>query len=173
MSLNLSHEERTELLARWYDGIVDGYPAETARFLREQADPFANPVGAGLREELSPVLDSILSGGDPVEVESSLDRMVRIRALQDMSPADAVAFVLELKTHFREVVTVVDEDGRAVFDERVDAMLLTAFNVFNRCREQLYDIRVNEVRNRSLKVMERLNSWRERRASDTTPTQGH
>jgi hypothetical protein len=55
-------------------------------------------------------------------------------------------------------------DAGGEFNSRVDGVLLTAFNVFSRCREQVYDIRVKEIRNRSLKVMERLNSWREERA---------
>lgn len=164
MSLNLSQTERTKMLARWFDRIVDGYPAETARFLRDQSDPFANPVGAALRDELAPIFDAILDDRDPSEVEPSLDRIVRVRALQEMSPSKAVSFVLELKEIFDEVADGASGEAKPIFDSRVDQMLLTAFNVFSRCREQVYDIRVKEVRNRSLKVMERLNSWREERA---------
>lgn len=164
MSLNLSQTERTKMLARWFDRIVDGYPAETARFLRDQSDPFANPVGAALRDELAPIFDAILDDRDPSEVEPALDRIVRVRALQEMSPSKAVSFVLELKEIFDEVADGASGEAKRIFDSRVDQMLLTAFNVFSRCREQVYDIRVKEVRNRSLKVMERLNSWREERA---------
>lgn len=164
MSLNLSQNERAKMVSRWFDLIVDGYPAETARFLREQADPFANPVGAGLREELAPILDGIVDGRDPAEIEPALDRIVRVRALQDMSPAEAVSFVLILKDVYREMAPNENVDAGSDFNSRVDGALLTAFNVFSRCREQVYDIRVKEVRNRSLKVMERLNSWREERA---------
>jgi hypothetical protein len=165
MSSNLSQDDRTEIVRRWFDVTVDRYPAETAKFLRDQSDPFANPVGAALREELAPILDAILDEQDTASVEPSLDRIVRIRALQDMSPADAVSFVLVLKEVFPEVAGEASRDSRQEFDRRVDAMLLAAFNVYNRCREQVYDIRVKEIRNRSLKVMERLNSWREQRAA--------
>jgi len=164
MTLNLSQNERAKMVERWFDLIVDGYPAETARFLREQSDPFANPVGAGLRDELAPVLDWIVDGRDPVEIEPALDRIVRIRALQDMSPAEAVSFVLILKDVYQEIADDSTVDAGAEFNSRVDGVLLTAFNVFSRCREEVYNIRVKEVRNRSLKVMERLNSWREERA---------
>lgn len=164
MSLNLSQGDRTEIVRRWFDLTVDRYPAETAKFLRVQADPFANPVGAALREELAPILDALLDQGDIASVEPSLDRIVRVRALQDMSPADAVSFVLALKEIFPEVVGTTTQTDRQAFDQRVDDLLLTAFTVYSRCREQVYDIRVKEIRNRSLKVMERLNSWREQRA---------
>jgi hypothetical protein len=46
---------------------------------------------------------------------------------------------------------------------------LVAFDVYSRCREQVFEIRVREIRNRSLKVMERLNAWREQRAGASTP----
>ena len=164
MSLNLDQKKRAKMVTRWFDLIVDAYPAETASFLREQSDPFANPVGAGLREELAPILDGVVDGQDTVEIESALDRIVRIRALQDMSPADAVSFVLILKDVFQEMADATTFDVGGEFNSRVDGVLLTAFNVFSRCREQVYDIRVKEIRNRSLKVMERLNSWREERA---------
>jgi hypothetical protein len=164
MSLSLDAEKRAKMLARWFDLIVDRYPAETARFLREQRDPFANPVGDGLRDELAPLLDGVLDGRAPTELSSSLDRIVRVRALQDMSPSQAVGFVLDLKTIFREVAGGATADDVRCVDDRVDRLLLTAFDVFNRCREQLCEIRVSEIRNRSLKVMERLNEWRERRA---------
>jgi len=165
MSLSLSQDDRTEIVKRWFDVTVDRYPAETAKFLRDQFDPFANPVGVGLREELGPILDAVLDEQDYASVESSLDRIIRVRALQDMSPADAVSFVLVLKHVFRAVAGTVSPDSAQEFDRRVDRLLLTSFNVYNRCREQVYDIRVKEIRNRSLKVMERLNSWREQRAA--------
>jgi hypothetical protein len=158
------------MVARWFDLIVDGYPAETARFLREQSDPFANPVGAGLREELAPILDWIVDGGDGAAIESALDRIVRIRALQDMSPSQAVSFVLILKDVHEEIAADTTAGAKGKFDSRVDGALLIAFDVFSRCRQQVYDIRVKEVRNRSLKVMERLNSWREERAGGPSTT---
>lgn len=164
MSLELSHDQRAEMTRRWFDLIVEAYPAETTQFLRDQSDQFANPVGAGLREELAPILGGILDDRDPAELEDSLDRIIRVRALQDMSPADAVGFVLLLNSVFAEVAVDATPDDRRVLTERVEQLLLTAFNVYSRCREQVYEIRVNEIRNRSLKVMERLNSWREERA---------
>jgi hypothetical protein len=169
MSLNLGRQDRTEITSRWYDSIVDRYPVETANFLRSQSDPFANPVGAALRDELGPIVDAILDQQDPSDVESSLDRVIRVRALQEMSPAEAVGCLLDLKRVFSEVVGDASEADKSSFDRGVDMMLLAAFNVYSRCREQVYDIRVNEIRNRSLKVMERLNSWRERRAGVPAP----
>jgi hypothetical protein len=164
MSLNLSQERRAELVCLWYDRIVGGYPAETERFLREQADPFANPVGFALRQDLAPVLDGLLDGRDPADLAFDLDRVVRVRAVQDMRPSAAVGFVLDLKAAFEAVANDEPDAVRSDFYQRVDRLLLAAFDVYSQCREQIFAIRVKEIRNRSLKVMERLNSWREARA---------
>ena len=164
MSLHLSQTDRDTVVERWFDRIVDRYPVETARFLREQRDPFANPVGAALREELAPILDGVLDDRDPVKLAPGLDRIVRVRALQDMSPSQAVSFVLDLKEIVDDLVPQASEVDRHDFDDRVDHLLLTAFDVYTGCREQMAEIRVREIRNRSLKQMERLNEWREQRA---------
>jgi len=168
MALNLSREQRDEMLRSWFDRIVGSYPDETGRFLREQSDPFANPVGTTLREELEPILDGVISGCDPTELEPGLDRIIRVRALQDMSPAAAVGFVLTLKEVFNDVVRDASNRSRTLFDTRIDAVLLVAFNVYSRCKKEVYDIRVKSIRNQSLKVMERLNSWYERRSGGTS-----
>ncbi|MGD8439791.1 MAG: RsbRD N-terminal domain-containing protein [Holophagae bacterium] len=163
MGVVVSQEQRAEMIGRWYDRIVDRYPAETSRFLREQRDPFANPVGAGLREEVAPIVDGMCSGVDVAELEPALDRIIRVRAVQDMTPSEAVGFVLDLKDVYESVVLGASDDDRQDFGRRIDGLLLAAFNVYSRCRQQVYDIRVKEIRNRSLKVMERLNTWREER----------
>jgi hypothetical protein len=164
MGVDVSQDQRAEMAGRWYDRIVDRYPVETSRFLREQSDPFANPVGAGLRDEVAPIVDGVCSDVDVAELEPALDRIIRVRAVQDMTPSEAVGFVLDLKDVFELVVVGASDDARQDFGRRVDGLLLVAFNVYSRCRQQVYDIRVKEIRNRSLKVMERLNTWREERA---------
>jgi hypothetical protein len=157
---------RTEMVGAWLDRIVDRYPKETAAFLRRQHDPFANPVGIGLREEVGFLVDGVLGAADEERVVAALDRIVRVRAVQELTPVQAVGFVLDLKELVRAQADSVDGDWAeelAELDGRVDRLLLLAFEVYSRCREQVYEIRVRAIHNRSLKVMERLNAWRARR----------
>ena len=162
-------ERREELVSAWFDSIVDSYPRQTASFLRRQQDPFANPVGAGLREELAPLVDALLDGVEEERAGRALDRILRVRAVQEMPPSAAVSFVLELKQLVRAHAHSsggLSTNQLAELDERVDCLLLLAFNVYSQCREQVYEVRVRAIHNRSLKVMERLNAWRDRRQSD-------
>ncbi len=156
---------REALVEGWLQRILDGYPDETVKFLSTQKDQFANPVGAGLRAEVGQIFDGIVDPGDPGALAESLDRVIRVRAVQDFTPGGAVGFILELKILAREFLTA-DEDRAELeeFDSAVDRVLLAAFDVYSHCREQMFEIRVDAIRRQSITVIERLNEWRERRA---------
>jgi len=163
-------EHQDEILKRWIDSVVDGYPEETAKFLRSKTDPFANPVGAGLREGLAELLDGIIHGVEPEELSSALDRVIRVRAVQEFAPSAAVNFVFELKGLLREVVggTNAETDGTPdPIDQRIERLGMCAFDVYMSCREQMWAIRAQEIRNQSVGIMERVAEWRERREENS------
>jgi hypothetical protein len=159
-------QSRGAILERWIESVIVGYPEDTARFLRRQADRFANPVGASLREGLAGVLDGVLAGADPGALEPALDRVIRVRAVQGLSPAVAVGFVFELKRLLREGLgggQAGSAADLAEIESSVDRTALIAFEVYMRCREQLWAIRNAEVKNLSVGIMERVAEWRARR----------
>lgn len=156
-------KKRDGIVSEWFECIVTGYAPETAKFLRQQRNPFANPVGAQLRDELGPLYDGLLEGTDPEELTPSLDRIIRVRAIQDLKPSEALGFLFELKRIIRNRVTADHLDvgpELAAFDTRIDRLVLTAIDVFAACREQVFEIRVKQIRELSLDRMERLNEWR-------------
>ncbi|MCW5977138.1 MAG: RsbRD N-terminal domain-containing protein [Bryobacteraceae bacterium] len=132
----------------WLDLTLASWPAQTARMLREVGDPFRNPVGAALKEALPEIVSEALAGMDETRIRAALDRVVRIRAVQDFTPSQAVSFVFLLKDIFRR-------HGAAGLEERVDRLALLAFDLYMECREQLSEIRVREARRR-MWVMERM-----------------
>ena len=143
---------RGAILERWIGEVIEGYPEETAEFLRSQSDRFANPVGARLREGLTQLLDGLLEGVEPTELESALDHVIRIRAVQQFSPSIAVGFVFDLKGLLREVVGAPGvglAPWLATLDGRIERLGLYAFDVYMRCREQMWEIRAREIRNQS------------------------
>jgi len=153
---------REVLVARWIEAVIDAYPAQTAKFLKEQPDRFANPVGANLREGLALIIDGLVADADPDELRAPLDLVIRVRAVQEFEPSAAVGFIFDLKSIVREVAA----DGGEVpedFDRRIDRLGLVAFDVYMSCREQLWSIRAREIRNQSLGILERMQQWRETR----------
>ena len=50
----LLSQNKTALVKRWFDEVVRTYPVDTATFLKQQKDPFANPVGRTTLKGLRP-----------------------------------------------------------------------------------------------------------------------
>jgi len=170
-------KKRSAVLKRWFEQVLDSYPEETSRFLRKEANPFANPVGSTISRELGALLDEILDGPDRVRSGQFLDRIIRIRAIQDFSPADAIAFVFSLKKIAREELgremeeSVALEDWLA-FESKVDQMGLLAFDVYTNCREKLAQIRVDEIRNQSARLLRLAGVLDEGAAAESGPERG-
>lgn len=156
-------ERRDEILERWIESIIGGYPEETAEFLRSKKDRFANPVGAGLREGLVELLEGVFRGIEPDELTSALDRVIRVRAVQDFEPSAAVSFVFDLKNLLREFAGEGADGSLDLLDQRIERLGMCAFDVYMRCREEMWKIRAREIRNQSVGIMERVAEWRERR----------
>jgi hypothetical protein len=164
-------EHREEILVRWTDRVFDGYPEETAKFLRSNSDRFANPVAAGLREGLAEILDGVLRGVETHELTSALDGVIRVRAVQEFEPSVAVGFVYDLKNVLRESGWEHVDGSMDELDRRIERLGLCAFDVYMRCREDMWRIRAQEIRNQSVGIMERVAEWKERREenSDKVP----
>jgi len=170
----LLRQKRSVVLKRWFEQVLDSYPEETSRFLRKEANPFANPVGSTIHRELGELLDEILDGPDRGRAGQFLDRIIRIRAIQDFSPADAIAFVFGLKGIAREELGRELEESLALedwlaFEGKVDQMGLLAFDVYMNCREKLAQIRVDEIRNRNARLLRRAGVLAEGAAAETGP----
>ena len=165
------------VVSQWLARALHTYPEHTSRFLHQEKDRFRNPIGHAFREALAALLDELLGGMNAGRITQVLDGIVRIRAVQDFTPARAVGFVFLLKGTIRDALhspphptslAVGGEDkgegGRRPdaltdLEDRIDEMALLAFDVFMRCREQLYEVRANEARRR-LTILERMHERR-------------
>ncbi len=153
--------------ARWLVRILRAYPTGTARFFHEERDPFRNPVGQTLKEALAVLVDELLRDMDPDRVRRALDAIMQIQAVQDFSPRRALAFLFELKEILGDEVR---EPAREMLFSRIDDMALTAFDLFVKHRETLYEARANEARRRVYALERALaaqegGDWRERGGS--------
>lgn len=162
-SLNeLLSEKKQVILERWFDLVLETYPHDTAVFLKKQKDQFANPVGSTIYRGMESVLDLFLNGSEIDTITKSLDEIIRIRAVQDFLPSYALAFVIELKRVVREEIkgemyTEQLSDELLIFERWVDSLLLLSFDIYMKCREKIYDLKANELRNMTSKLVERAN----------------
>jgi|SaaInl8_200m_RNA_FD_contig_123_11146_length_3257_multi_5_in_2_out_0_3 hypothetical protein len=147
MSLAKSLEKKKPaIINRWFNLVVETYPPDTRRFIKNQKDPFSNPVGQTTRQGLIELLTDTIEKSDRKTIVAHLDPIIRIRAVQDFSPSKAVAFIPDLKKIVRELVEnelYAKEmfDQWFEFEHRVDALTLVAFDVFVSCREKIYELK--------------------------------
>jgi len=90
------------IVAGWLSRTLESYPERNRRFLLQERDAFRNPAGHAFREALPALLDELLGAMDCARIEALLDGIVRIRAVQDFTAGQAVAFVFLLKKVIRD-----------------------------------------------------------------------
>jgi hypothetical protein len=152
--------KKNAVVKKWFDRLTATYPADTAQFLRSQKDAFANPVGQNSLQSLQGLFDHLIEGFDRNAAKSIIDPIIRIRAIQDFTPSEAIGFVFDLKIILEDMAPEVTSDpkGRkalAGLYRRIDALGLLAFDVYMQCREKIYDLKANEMRARTLRAFDR------------------
>ncbi len=153
---------RSSIIKKWRDVVIGTYPSDAQRFLRKEKNQFANPVGNLIGEEIEILYDQLVKGDDTDRISSCLDNIIRIRAVQDFKPSHAVAFVLKLKDVIRGElkgeawVNGISDDLRTL-EDRIDAAVLLAFDIYSQRRHKIYEIRVNEVKNQVGRLLKRAN----------------
>ena len=174
MSLeDVLRNNRDAILEKWFSAILATYSEDARNFMKEKTNRFANPVGSSISDGLAALFQRLVDGSELEcpEVCAFLDGIIRIRAVQEYSPADALGFVFDLKAIARETVERHSRDSRNLeelltFERRIDKLSLLAFNIYMQCREKIYELRANELRNRTSRIVQRAcQVWEKRGAS--------
>lgn len=142
--------KRDGIVRKWLELIAQTHPA--GMNLLNNMDRFTNPVRYAFASGTEVLYDELLEdriGSD--EVLKSLDDILKVRALQDFSPGQAVGFMFLLKRAIRESIGSEIRDQRtqeelAKFESRIDDLALLAFDVYMSCREKIFEVRVGEIK---------------------------
>ncbi len=155
-------DKRSTIIRKWREVTIGVYPKDTQRFLKKEKDRFSNPVGQTIATDLERLYDELTGGNNLEKIGSSLDNIIRIRAVQDLIPSRAVEFVFQLKDLVRDALGDSRRDSGVekemdTFEQKIDQAALMAFDIYARCREKIYEIRVQETRNQVGRLLERAN----------------
>ena len=145
--LDVPPSERGAVVRKWLAQVLETYPEETSRFLLQNKDPFRNPVGRALQEGLPVLFDELAGGMNFSRIDTVLDGIVHIRAVQDFTASQAVGFLFVLKSAIREEVAP-NRPTLDALNSRIDEMALRAFDLYMACREKTYEIKANEAKRR-------------------------
>ena len=142
---------REKIVDKWVDYTLSTYASS---FFKREKDQFANPVGSTVRESLDTLFTLLSKGHDPEEFKEPVARLIRLRAVQEFTTAQAVA-PLNAVNHITRDILEADQE-RSVFikdiydfEFNVDMAVLAAFDCYMESRERLYQVRIAEIRSGS------------------------
>lgn len=155
-------QDRDLLVEKWGDLVLGTYPEETQAVWRKQKNRFANPVGNNIFDSCATLFDLVLAWDDACKIAEALDELVKIRAVQDFKPSQALSFVYLLKKLLRETyVEILKTDGGLeelmAFETRIDNMALIALDLYCKDRQRIFEMRVREVKMAQHNLLRRAN----------------
>jgi hypothetical protein len=150
---------------------LQAYASDSSALFSKEKDPFANPIGHSLRQGTRGVVEALLGGMDVDDIRRHLLEIIKIRAVQEMPPSRAVGFVFRLKEAVRAelgdaAVSAEHASELTGLDAQIDQIALLAFDVYTQCREQVSELRLNEVKRSVSWVVDRINQRAEEQGSD-------
>jgi hypothetical protein len=168
---DLLEERKDTIVERWVDAVLAAYPSDSAAIFQAQKDPFANPLGHTVRESTKGVFQVILDGMDRDELRKQLDPIVRIRAVQQLTPPEALSFVFALRSIVQDTIPEAKADPRhgggiAKLNEQIDQVALAAFELYAARREEVSQLRIGEVKRQVAWVMAKINKQDQALASE-------
>jgi len=150
--LSLLEKKKSVILKEWLAAIFATYPDDTAKFLKDGADLFSNPVGHSITTNAEYILEGLIRGEDTDAILAYIEPIIRIRAVQDFTPAQAASFINSLKPVLLHQIES-EISGRSLWDEweelhsTIDNLSLAAFELFGKMNERIEHIRMKEIEN--------------------------
>ncbi len=151
---------RKEILDQWLERALKVYHPDARAMFATRKNPFANPVGQRLKEGLGKFIEKLIDNAPPEGLAECLDDIIQVRSVQDMPPSQALSFVLELKKIVRralkkELTSPELAQDLAALELRVDHAALKAFDLYQRCRQRVFDVRVNDIKRNVSSLLKR------------------
>jgi hypothetical protein len=158
----IMRDRRDVVAQRWLEEVLSSYPEDAAALFQREQDPFANPLGHSVREGTRGLLEAIFGDMDPEEIHKHLDSIIRIRAVQQLAPSQALAFLFSLKPILVRMLPEGAADPETVremqtTEDRINQVALMAFDLYTECREEVSKLRINEVKRQVTWVIEKMN----------------
>ena len=154
MKINsILERKRRPILRKWFELTLEDYPADSIGFFEREKDRFANPVGYTLQSGTEVLYDFLIDKTDFENVEKALDNIVRMRAVQDLAPSQAVSFVFLLKKAVRQELgddirkNNISPVELLEYESKIDDLARFSFDIYMKCREKIYELRAGQMTN--------------------------
>lgn len=145
-------ENKDALLTQWFEQAIAAYPAESHKYFVKVNNDFTNPVGSNIYRSMGHLLEELCGERDADRLYQHLEMILKIRAVQDMKPSKALAFLPALKaligTFFREEIQsgkIAQADVEDLYTD-IDTLMLIAFDLYSESRDLIYNLRIAQIK---------------------------
>lgn len=155
---DLLSQKRKKIINRSFDLTISTYPEETQSFFKDRNRQFTNPVGFTTYQAIEHIIEKIISD-EPIEnFKTPLEELLRLRAIQDFTPSQAIGFIFFIKKAIQEELEK-EANSAELIDllSRIDSLSLIAFDIYMVQREKIYNIKANELIDRTWWILKKWN----------------
>ena len=156
-------KKKQDIVRDWIRAAMSAYPTEAVNVFNRNKDQFANPLPHIISKNIELLFDELLKGIDVQKTSPILSEIVRLKAVQDFKPSEALQFIFDLKEILYNLKEEIVE-GEAMpyqqirtMETEIDRLANLAFDIYVSCREKLSEIRVNEIKNQTHMLIRRVN----------------
>ena len=148
----LMQEKHDEILKQWFEQAIAAYPAESHKYFVKVKNEFTNPVGSNIYRSLGHLLEELSGQRDADKLYQHLEMILKIRAVQDMKPSKALAFLPSLKSLLQTILADEIRAGKVTKAELedlftdLDTLMLIAFDLYSESKELLYNLRIAQIK---------------------------
>ena len=153
----LIEQNKDKIHEKWLTRRLGIFSEQKKSLIMTQMDQFQNPIRHEMAEGLTGILGHFKKRGE--NFSSSLDQITRVLAIQDFPPSRAMGLFYELKEIVRDIAK---KDGVSFsakdwgeFNSRLEQMTLEAFDSYVDHREKIYQIKVDESKNRAFMLLKK------------------
>ncbi len=146
--------KKSSIVKNWTQLIFETYSKESTRFFELEKNQFSNPVGYTISNNIEKIFDELVGDNNFDRLRSLLSEIIKMRAIQDFSPSQAVEFIYQLKKVMRSELEMDINKENVIneyleFESKIDRAALIAFDLYMEYREKVYQIRVNQIKSNS------------------------
>ena len=152
---------RDAVVEAWWEKVLELYDERARNLLRRNEDPFTNPLRSTFVSAIERIVDSLAAGQDIDTARDAIREVVKLRAVQEVSPGEALDSFLVFRKALKEVA---EDSWDEVAEEAMaaqDALLRFAADEYLEAQKLILDIKYREQVRRFHLLM--------RRASLTAP----
>ncbi len=156
----LLSENKSAIIKKWFEKTIDNYSSDTSVLYKKKDEQFNNPVGYNLYQGLEKLFEYFLGEKEADEIAPFLHDMMRILAVQNFTPSQALAFVFQIKTVIKSEYLDKKTDYELLkellsFEAHIDELALMAFDLYMQCREKVYELKANDARDRTFRLLQK------------------